>query len=58
MNRIISAKRASGWWLVEPFRHAPLIEAGKTKYGEDIAGPFDSLQDLEDYYIRMDYIYE
>ena len=44
MNRKIEAvERSSGWWLVEDC--------------DVIEGPFDSYQDLADYYIRMDYIY-
>jgi len=58
MNRIVLAKRADGYWLVEPYRHAPPIVDGKMKHGEDIAGPFDSYQDLADFCIRMDYAYE
>ena len=55
MNRMVTAERNDGWWLVEPFRHAPIKTDGKWQYGEDIAGPFKSEQEVNDFYIRMDY---
>ena len=47
-----------GYWLVEPYSHAPLTVNGKKKYGEDVAGPFSSRGQAEDFYLRMDYAYE
>jgi hypothetical protein len=52
---MVKAKREDGYWLVEPYRHAPLTVDGEKKYGEDIAGPFVSEEHLEDFYLRMDY---
>lgn len=61
MSRIVIANGTNGedgYWLVEPYSHAPLTVDGKKKYGEDIAGPFESEQKAVDYYLRMDYQYE
>ena len=55
MNKMVTAERNDGWWPVEPFRHAPIKTDGKWQYGEDIAGPFESEQEVNDFYIRMDY---
>ena len=58
MSKIVLAKREDGYWLVEPYNHAPIMENEKSKYGEDIAGPFDAKEEAEDFCVRMDYIYE
>lgn len=57
MSKIVLGKREDGYWLVEPYNHAPIVKNGKSKYGEDIAGPFASREEAEDFYMRMDYIY-
>jgi hypothetical protein len=44
MNKIKAVEQSNGWWLVD---NDGIIE-----------GPFDSYQDLSDYYLRMDYQYE
>ena len=40
-----------GWWLVDGTHLQPRVN-------DIIEGPFDSRQELTDFYIRMDYIYE
>jgi hypothetical protein len=53
--KAVVAKREDGFWIVEPYKHAPLVVDGENKYGEDIAGPFNSQQEAINYYMRMDY---
>ncbi len=53
--KAVVAKREDGFWIVEPYKHAPLVVDGENKYGEDIAGPFNSEQEAINYYMRMDY---
>ena len=55
---MVTVERHDGWWLVQPYRHAPIMVEGKYQHGEDVAGPFDSEQELQNFYMRMDYQYE